>query len=200
MLDLGANVDSSAQELAQFAVMGSILATALGDITRPKVHLLNIGIEAIKGNKQVKQTAHLLAQIAAVNYQGYIEGDAIYNGNADVIVCDGFVGNIALKTSEGTATFMTDLIKNEFKRTAWTQITGLIAKPALRAVMQRLDPSVYNGATFVGLQGVVIKSHGHANIKGFANAINTAKHQVQKQVLKIISHEISGILEANTLG
>ena len=200
MLDLGANVDSSASNLAQFAVMGSILATAVDNIKQPRVYLLNIGVELIKGNKQVKETAQLLATMKSLNYQGYIEGDDIYQGKADVVVCDGFVGNVALKTSEGAAKFMIDLIKNSFKRNLLTKAAGFIALPVLKSLTKKLNPAIYNGATLVGLQGVVIKSHGHADAYSFARAIHTAKVQVQKNVLHLISNEITHTLQSGILG
>jgi glycerol-3-phosphate acyltransferase PlsX len=200
MLDLGANVDSSAMNLAQFAIMASILASAIDNIPSPKVYLLNIGQEVIKGNKQVKETAQLLAATQAINYQGYIEGDGLYKGEADIIVCDGFVGNVALKTSEGAALFMMRLIKEGFQRSLLTRLAGLIALPVLKSVIKRIDPSLYNGATFLGLQGIVIKSHGHASIRGFERAIKEAKVQAEKNILHLISDEIEKLLKSTSFG
>ncbi len=152
MLDLGANVDSTPQHLFEFAVMGSVLATAVDNIERPRVGLLNIGEEDIKGNEQVKGAAQLLAA-SNLNYIGYVEGDAIYMGGADVIVCDGFVGNVALKTSEGLATMIRHFMKLEFTRNILTRTVGLFALPVLKAFRSRIDPRRYNGASFLGLAG-----------------------------------------------
>jgi glycerol-3-phosphate acyltransferase PlsX len=162
--------------------------------------LLNIGEEVIKGNKQVKETAQLLAATPALNYQGFIEGDALFKGVADVIVCDGFVGNVALKTSEGAALFMMHLIKKEFQRNILTRLAAFIALPVLKSVMRRVDPSRYNGATFVGLKGIVVKSHGHANIKGFMHAIEEAILQAEKDILHRISDEIEKLLKSTSFG
>jgi phosphate acyltransferase len=182
LLDLGANVDSSASHLVQFALMGSVLAHTLDHLPAPKVYLLNIGEEEIKGNEQVKQTAQLLSQTKSIHYAGYIEGDAIYQGEADVVVCDGFVGNVALKTTEGVAVFISQLIKQAFMRNIITKSIGLLAKPVLAGFIKRIDPACYNGATFIGLNGTVIKSHGSANIKGFAHAIEEAMSEVEHHI------------------
>lgn len=195
MLDLGANVDSSAEHLVQFAVMGSVLASAIDNIPNPKVCLLNIGEEDIKGNEQVKQTAQLLAQVKSLNYTGYIEGDALYAGEADVVVCDGFVGNVALKTTEGVALLIASLIKTAFMRNIFTKLVGLLAKPILKTFAQRIDPSRYNGATLIGLQGTVIKSHGGAKVAAFAHAIEEAILGVQKNIPHRIRHEVEALLK-----
>jgi len=200
MLDLGANVDSSAANLVQFAIMGSIVASVIDNIPRPKVYLLNIGEEVIKGNKQVKETAKLLAETQAINYQGFIEGNALFKGEADVIVCDGFVGNVALKSSEGAAMFIMRLIKEGFQRNFLTRLAGLIALPILKRVIKQFDPSRYNGATFVGLKGIVVKSHGHANVKGFVHAIEEAILQAEKNILHRISDEIEKSLKSTSFG
>lgn len=200
MLDLGANVDSSAVNLVQFAIMGSILTSVIANIEKPKIYLLNIGQEVIKGNKQVKETARLLAETQAINYQGYLEGDALFKGEADVVVCDGFVGNVALKTSEGAALFMMRLIKNGFKRNLFTRLAALIALPILKTVLKRVDPSRYNGATFVGLKGIVVKSHGHASVKGFMHAIEEAILQAENNILHRISDEIEKLLKSTSFG
>lgn len=200
MLDLGANVDSSANNLVQFAIMGSVLAKALDNISAPKVYLMNIGQEVIKGNKQVKETAQLLGETNVLNYQGFIEGEGIFAGEADVIVCDGFVGNVALKTSEGAANFMFRLIKDGFRRNALTLLVGMLAKPILKSMVKRVDPALYNGATFMGLQGIVIKSHGGANQRGFERAISEAIHQAEKDVLHLISDEIEKLLQTTSFG
>lgn len=195
MLDLGANVDSSAENLVQFAVMGSVLASALDNIEQPKVCLLNIGEEEIKGNEQVKQTAHLLSQLTTINYAGFIEGDAIHHGDADVIVCDGFVGNVALKTTEGVANFISGMIKEAFMRTWLTRIAGWLVKPILKSFIKRIDPDQYNGATFIGLQGTVIKSHGSTSVRGFTHAIEEAIVGVEKNIPERIRHEVEQLLK-----
>lgn len=194
MLDLGANVDSTAEHLFQFAVMGSVLASLLDNIKDPKVYLLNIGKEDVKGNEQVKETAQLLINSRILNYQGYIEGDELYKGEADVIVCDGFVGNIALKTSEGVIRLLSKLVKEAFKRHFFTRLVGLFSLSILKKLGKRFDPNLYNGATFIGLQGIVIKSHGGANTDAFANAIEEAIIQVDKNIPEHISAEVERIL------
>lgn len=195
MLDLGANIDSTSEHLFQFAVMGSVLTTALDNIKQPKVYLLNIGEEEIKGNEQVKQTAQLLSQSNLIRYEGYIEGDAIYNGEADVVVCDGFVGNVALKTTEGVAILIGDMIKAAFMKNWLTKLVGLMVKPVLKTFVKRIDPARYNGATFLGLQGIVIKSHGGAKAKGFETAIEQAISQVKHNVPELIRHEVESLLK-----
>lgn len=195
MLDLGANVDSSAESLVQFAVMGSVLASAVDNIPNPKVFLLNIGEEEIKGNEQVKQTAQLLSNLK-INYAGYIEGDAIYRGDADVVVCDGFVGNIALKTCEGVAIFISKLIKDAFMRNWRTKLAGFIVQPILKSFKKRIDPARYNGATFIGLNGIVIKSHGGAHVRGYAQAIKEAIVCAEKNIPDLIRHEVEQLLKS----
>ena len=193
MLDLGANVDSTPQHLFEFAVMGSVLATAVDNIERPRVGLLNIGSEDIKGNEQVKGAAQLLAA-SNLNYIGYVEGDANYMGGVDVIVCDGFVGNVALKTSEGLATMIRHFMKLEFTRNIITRTVGLFALPVLKAFRNRIDPRRYNGASFLGLQGIVVKSHGGADANAFANAIRIAMLEVDKAVPQHIRDNLEALL------
>lgn len=195
MLDLGANVDSSAENLFQFAVMGSILAHAIDNIKNPTVCLLNIGEEAIKGNEQVKQTAQLLANSNIVNFAGYLEGDQIYKGAIDVIVCDGFVGNVALKTSEGVAILINKIIKETFKKNLFTKIAALFAMPMLKSITKRLDPDRYNGACFIGLRGIIIKSHGAAKTKAFSHAIEEAVLQVKKNIPELITKKVEELLK-----
>lgn len=190
MLDLGANVDSTAENLMQFAIMGSVLASAMDNIAQPKVCLLNIGEEEIKGNEQVKQTAQLLSNSNKINYAGYIEGDAIFRGDADVIVCDGFVGNVALKTTEGVAKMIASLMKEAFMQNAFTKLVGLLAKPVLKSLRKRIDPDRYNGAIFLGLNGIVVKSHGSTSQRGFVAAIEEAMMGAEKNIpelLRVIS-------------
>jgi glycerol-3-phosphate acyltransferase PlsX len=201
MLDLGANVDSTAENLFQFAVMGSVLASAVDNIQNPKVCLLNIGEEDIKGNELVKQAAALLSQSSQlVNYAGYVEGDRIYKGEVDVVVCDGFVGNVALKVMEGVASMITKLLKDAFKQNIFTKLVALLVLPILKGLKKRIDPDRYNGATLLGLQGIVIKSHGGAKQQAFAHAIEAAMIQADKGILQRISSEIEQILKLSSLG
>lgn len=190
MLDLGANVDCSAEHLHQFALMGNVLARALSDLENPRVGLLNIGEEEIKGNDQVKAAHELLSASDHFNYIGYVEGDGVFSGEADVVVCDGFVGNVALKSSEGVAKLIQSFLKEEFTRTWYTKLMALIAMPVIEGLKKRLDPGRYNGASLVGLQGIVVKSHGNANKSGFKHALFVAAEQVAKDVPGLISREL----------
>ena len=192
VLDLGANVDCTAEQLMQFAIMGSILVSAVEGKTRPRVGLLNIGEEDIKGNEIVKQTNELL-RAGPLNYCGYVEGDEIYTGDMDVIVCDGFVGNVMLKTSEGLARMITHFMRQEFKRNLLTQLAALVALPVLRAFRRRVDPRRYNGATLIGLNGTVIKSHGGADAFAFEHAIFEALAEVRNNVPARIGHELAAL-------
>ena len=189
MLDLGANVDCDAEHLFQFALMGSVLAGAVDGNQEPRVGLLNIGEEEIKGNEQVKEAAQLLTATIP-NYAGFAEGDDIYKGNFDVIVCDGFVGNVSLKTSEGVAKMIADFIKQEFSRNMFTRLAGLCAMPVLKAFKKRIDPRRYNGASLLGLRGIVIKSHGSADALAFANAIKVAILEVRENVPERITSQL----------
>jgi glycerol-3-phosphate acyltransferase PlsX len=193
MLDLGANVESGAEQLCQFALMGAVLASAVDHIERPRVALLNIGEEEIKGNEQVKQAARRLAE-SDLNYVGYVEGDGVYKGHADVIVCDGFVGNVALKSSEGVAQMIGRFLREEFQRTPLTRFAGLVAMPVLRALRRRIDPREYNGASLVGLRGIVVKSHGGADRVAFRRAIEVALAQVTMKVPEHISDRIEPLM------
>lgn len=186
MLDLGANVDSSAQNLYQFALMGSVLASAIDNVKEPSVGLLNIGSEITKGNERIKQAGRMLAQ-SHLNYVGFIEGDDVYEGCVDVIVCDGFVGNVALKSSEGVARMVRHYLQESFQRNYLTRLAGFLVLPVLKAFRQRMDPRRYNGANLLGLNGVVIKSHGGADITAFAHAIHIAVIEARKDVPKHIS-------------
>lgn len=195
MLDLGANVDSSAGNLYQFAMMGSILAQAVDGIKEPRIGLLNIGSEDIKGNEQVKEATPLLAE-SSLNYIGFVEGNEIFTDKADVVVCDGFVGNVALKSSEGVARIVSHYLKQEFKRSTWNKIVGLVARPILKAFGARIDPRRYNGASLLGLQGVVVKSHGSADALAFANAIEIALLEIGTNVPSMIAERLSESLNA----
>jgi glycerol-3-phosphate acyltransferase PlsX len=194
MLDLGANVDCNAEHLFQFAMMGSVLAEAVDGTKNPRVGLLNIGEEEMKGNEQVKEAAHLLSG-SMLNYAGYAEGDDIYKGGFDIIVCDGFVGNVSLKTSEGVAKMISAFLKQEFKRNIFTRLAGLVALPVLKALRKRIDPRVYNGASLLGLRGIVIKSHGGADAFAFENAIKVAILEVREDVPQRITAQLQSYEE-----
>ncbi len=191
VLDLGANVDSKAKHLLQFAVMGSVLAEAVDNLDSPRVGLLNIGAEEMKGNEQVKAATRLLTDDPELNYIGFVEGDGIYVEDVDVVVCDGFVGNVALKSSEGVAKLVRHFMQQEFKRNLLTRLAGLVAMPVLRAFARKIDPRRYNGASLLGLQGIVIKSHGSADALAFANAINIAMLEVEKAVPQRIKKHLA---------
>ena len=193
MLDLGANVGCTSEHLMQFAVMGSVLTTAINQVKSPKVGLLNVGEEEIKGNDQVKQ-AHEVLRDSELNYIGYVEGDDIYCGDVDVVVCDGFVGNVSLKTSEGVAKIVAHYAKQEFMRNWLTKLCGFIAMPVLKAFKTRIDPRRYNGASLLGLRGVVVKSHGGADAFSFQHAIDIARIEASEQVPKKIESRIEDYL------
>jgi len=196
MLDLGANVDSPAHLLLQFAVMGSILVKYLEDNPRPSVGLLNIGVEDIKGNETVKE-ANALMRASNLNFRGYVEGDAIYTGDVDVIVCDGFDGNVSLKTSEGLAQFITQMMREEFNSNLLTKLAGLMTIPVMNRFRRRIDHRRYNGAAFVGLSGIVIKSHGSADVLAFTQAITEAMNQVRNQVPANIRAELADLMQGS---
>ena len=189
MLDLGANVDCSAEHLLQFGIMGSALVAAIEHKERPSVGLLNIGEEDIKGNETVKRAGELLKD-SGLNFFGNVEGDDIYKGTVDVVVCDGFVGNIALKTSEGLAKLIGDQLRGEFKKNPITRLAGLIALPVLRAFKKKLDPRRYNGASLLGLNGVIIKSHGSADVFAFTQAVHKAIEEVRGGLLRRIADQV----------
>ncbi len=195
LLDLGANINCHAGNLIQFAAMGSLMCEALTGKKHPRVGLLNIGEEESKGGAEVKLAAELLKSNPKINYVGYIEGDGIYQGLADVVVCDGWVGNIALKTSEGLARFISQLIKEAFEATIMSRTAGLIAWPILEKLHEDLNPQLYNGASLLGLNGVVVKSHGHANDEGFYHAVVEAIGMVNQSVPAIIGEKIGEIMQ-----
>jgi len=190
MLDLGANVDSPADLLLQFAVMGSVLVKTVENIPSPTVALLNIGVEDIKGNEVIKQAASLMKQ-SNLNYQGFVEGDSIYTGDIDVIVCDGFVGNVALKTSEGLAQLISRIMREEFNSNLLRKLIAVVAWPVVRSMKQRVDHRRYNGATLIGLNGTVVKSHGGADEVAFSHAINEAYVEAEKDLPKRINEELT---------
>src|SRR5688572_25140472 len=173
MLDLGANSKATALQLAQFATMGSIVARDVFGIANPRIGLLNIGEEETKGHELV-QEAHELIRASGVNYQGFVEGNNIFDGSIDVVVTDGFTGNVALKTMEGLAKLIVEQLRTEFTRDLRSKLSGLLARPVLRRVGEKLDPRRYNGACMVGLTAVVVKSHGSADRVAFAQAVATA--------------------------
>ncbi len=193
ILDLGANVDCRAERLLQFAVMGSVLAAELEGIARPRIGLLNVGQEAIKGNRQVQQADALLRD-TDLNYIGYVEGDDIYCGEVDVVVCDGFVGNIALKTTEGVARMLSRFLQGEFKRGLYPRLALLASAPLLRRFRHRVDPRQYDGAHLLGLRHVVIKSHGGADATAFAQAIRAAQQAARRNVPTHIQQHIEPLL------
>lgn len=194
MLDLGANVDCKAEHLFQFAVMGAVVAEAVYGISRPRVGLLNIGEEEIKGNDQVKRAAEMLSNSEGINYTGYIEGDGVFSGEVDLVVCDGFVGNVALKSSEGVASLISDYMRIEFRRNIFTRLAGAVALPVLNSLRRRIDPRQYNGASLLGLRAVAMKSHGSADSFAFGRAIDTAVIEAQQEVPGLIDERIGGLL------
>jgi glycerol-3-phosphate acyltransferase PlsX len=193
MLDLGANVDCTAEHLFQFAVMGSELVKAVEGIERPRIGLLNIGQEEIKGNDQVRRAHELIAN-SDLNYAGYVEGDDIFMGDMDVIVADGFVGNVALKSSEGVAKLVAHMLGKHFRKSPWSRLAGLLALPTLKAFKEEADPRRYNGASLLGLRGIVVKSHGGADATAFENAIRIAEHEIKARVIARIEHEVASHL------
>lgn len=194
MLDLGANVDCEPEHLLQFGIMGAMLAAALEHDERPRVGLLNIGEEDIKGNDAVKRAGELL-KVSGLNFIGNIEGDDIYKGTADVVVCDGFVGNVALKTSEGLARMVSTFLREEFSLNALTKLAGLMAMPVLKSFRRRLDPGRYNGASLLGLKGIVVKSHGSADRFAFGNALERAAEAARQKLPEKIESRMAAILK-----
>ena len=190
MLDLGANVDCTAEHLLQFAVMGATLLNSVENKEQPSIGLLNIGEEDIKGNEVVKRAGELL-RASGLNFYGNVEGDDIYKGTTDVVVCDGFVGNVALKTSEGLARMLRTYLQDEFKRSWLTRISGLFALPVINAFKRRVDPRRYNGASLLGLRGIVVKSHGAADRFSFGVAIERALSEARGSVLSHITERMA---------
>ena len=194
VLDLGANVDCGPEHLLQFGLMGSTLVAAVEHKESPTVGLLNIGEEDIKGNEVVKQAAELL-RASGLNFIGNVEGDDIYKGKCDVVVCDGFVGNVALKTAEGVAQMLGGALKEEFSRSWLTKLAGLAALPVLKAFRNRFDHRRYNGASLVGLKGIVVKSHGSADAYSFENAIQRAFEEVENDVLARLTRRFNATVK-----
>jgi glycerol-3-phosphate acyltransferase PlsX len=191
-LDLGANADCTPEHLQQFAIMGATLVREMEGIERPTVGLLNIGSEEIKGNEVVKKAGELL-RATPINFHGNVEGDDIYKGTTDVVVCDGFAGNVALKTSEGLAKMLGDFLKEEFTRTWWTKLLAVFAWPIIRRFRNRVDHRLYNGAALLGLRGIVVKSHGSADRLAFATALKRAAGEARHDVIERIGEQVARI-------
>jgi glycerol-3-phosphate acyltransferase PlsX len=192
ILDLGANVNCTPEHLLQFGIMCSELVSSVEGKRRPTVGLLNIGAEDIKGNEQVKGAAELM-RASGLNFHGYVEGDDIYKGTTDIVVCDGFVGNVALKTSEGLAQMLATYLREEFGRNALTRLAGVVALPVIKAFKGRVDHRRYNGASLLGLRGVVVKSHGSADAFSFGFAIRRAIEEARTGVLAHITERMAEI-------
>lgn len=190
VLDMGANVDCTPEHLLQFGIMGAMLVSAVDHSDRPTVGLLNIGEEDIKGNEVVKRTAELLKE-SGLNFVGNVEGDGIYKGDAEVVVCDGFVGNVALKTSEGLAQMLSIFLKQEFRRNIFTKLVALLALPVLKGFKKHVDHRRYNGASLLGLKGIVVKSHGSADAYGFRHAIERAAEEARGDVISRIAERVA---------
>jgi glycerol-3-phosphate acyltransferase PlsX len=190
VLDLGANVDCTSEQLMQFGVMGAMLVSALEHRERPSVGLLNIGIEDIKGNETVKQAGELL-RASGLNFHGNVEADDIYKGTVDVVVCDGFVGNSVLKASEGVAKMIVGFLRQEFSRSPLRKLSALLAMPVLKALRARMDPGNYNGASLLGLKGIVVKSHGSADRYAFGQALRRAAEEVRNDVVRRIGDSMA---------
>lgn len=192
MLDLGANTECDAQNLVQFAVMGAAYARCVLGITEPRVKLLNIGTEELKGTDELKDAAGLLREATYLpfRFDGFTEGDQLSRGGVDVVVTDGFSGNIALKTAEGTARFVTDLLRRAFKSSLRSKAGFALSRPALNLLKVHLDPNNHNGAVFLGLNGLVVKSHGSANPKGVANAIRVTARMVRNDITRKIGEDL----------
>jgi len=194
VLDLGANVGCTGENLMQFSLMGSVLAQAVDDNPHPRVGLLNIGEEEIKGHQRIKD-AHQLLSGTSINYIGYVEGDDIYKGDTDIVACDGFDGNIALKASEGVAKMISFYLKEAFTKNLLTKFVAILAYPVLKSFKSKVDPRRYNGASLLGLRKIVIKSHGGADQFSFFHAITEARLEVIKNVPELISAEVSTFLK-----
>ncbi|MDO6426934.1 phosphate acyltransferase PlsX [Thalassotalea sp. 1_MG-2023] len=190
MLDLGANVFCDSSVLYQFGVMGTVMAEQVEGINKPRVALLNMGVEEIKGSDHIKMAATLLSENPDINYVGFIEGNDIFNNKADVIVCDGFVGNVALKTCEGVARLVYQKLKSVLSQHIFARLLGRFFAPTLKKLFKALNPDQYNGASLIGLRGIVIKSHGNAGVTAFTNAIFEAMKEVERQVPEKITKKL----------
>ena len=199
VLDLGANVDCTAEHLLQFGVMGAALVAAVSGNEEPTVGLLNIGEEAIKGSEIIKRASELLRAADAagqIRFHGNVEGNDIFKGTTDIVVCDGFVGNVLLKTSEGLASMLSDFIRQEFTRSVWTKLAALVAMPVLQRFKRRVDPRGYNGAALLGLRGLVFKSHGSADAYAFEQALARAYDAARNRLLERVQDRIAETLKA----
>ena len=192
VLDLGANVNCSPEQLVQFAVMGTALVAAMDGVERPTIGLLNVGEEEIKGNELAKQTGELL-RASGLNFHGNVEGNDIFKGTTQVVICDGFVGNVALKASEGLVTMLYGMLREEFTRNLFTRLVALVATPVLRAFKRRVDPRRHNGATLIGLKGVVVKSHGSADVLAFQHALRKAYTEATHGILDKIAQRMAAM-------
>jgi phosphate acyltransferase len=194
MLDLGANTECDVQNLVQFAVMGAAYARVVLDLERPRVQLLNIGTEDLKGTDELKEAAGILREAdLGMRFDGFIEADKLSRGGADVVVTDGFSGNIALKSVEGTARFVTDLLRRAFTSSIRSKFGFLISRPATELLRHHLDPNNHNGAVFLGLNGLIVKSHGSANERGVANAIRVAARMVREDLTRKITEDLARV-------
>ncbi|WIO75474.1 phosphate acyltransferase PlsX [Porticoccaceae bacterium LTM1] len=190
LLDAGANLECSPEQLHQFATMANCLVQAVEQKDRPTIGLLNVGSEELKGGRELQETAKLLEADRALNYFGFVEGDDIYLGTTDVVVCDGFSGNIAIKAGEGVAKMIALRLQKAFSRSLGAKIAGVISRGVLRAFQRRIDPAGYNGASFLGLRGVVVKSHGSANQKSFACALEVALGEARARLPSLIEKSL----------
>jgi glycerol-3-phosphate acyltransferase PlsX len=195
LLDVGANVICDAQNFLEFAVMGSVLAASIKPGSNPRVALLNIGEEEHKGTEQIRLAAKLMERTETLQYIGYIEGNELFSGKADVIVCDGFSGNLSIKTSEGVVKVIAGLFRQGTTGNLMSRIAGLMALPLLNRMQAKIDPSQFNGASVLGLQGTIVKSHGSASVSGFQSAISQALREVKSDVPSIIQKQMTGILQ-----
>jgi glycerol-3-phosphate acyltransferase PlsX len=197
MLDLGANTDCDAKNLVQFAIMGAAYSRVIYGFDKPRVRLLNIGTEDMKGTDELRDAAQHLREAVglAMDFQGFTEADKINRGDCDVVVCDGFSGNIALKAIEGSARFVTDLLRRAFTSSIRSKIGFLVSRPATELLRHHLDPNNHNGAVFMGLNGVVVKSHGSASIKGVANAVEVAARLVEEDITARIANDLNSVAE-----
>lgn len=195
MLDLGANTECEAKNLVQFAVMGAAYSRIIFGFEAPRVRLLNIGTEEMKGTDELRDAAQHLRDASGLHmdFQGFVEADKINRGDVDVVVCDGFTGNIALKSIEGTARFVTDLLRRAFTSSIRSKFGFLVSRPATELLRHHLDPNNHNGAVFMGLNGVVVKSHGSANIKGVANAVEVAARLVEDDITTRITQDLARV-------
>lgn len=195
VLDLGATIEAKAKDLVELAIMGSVLSSVVDKVEQPKVALLNIGTEEIKGNDQIKEAANLLMNNPHINYVGFIEGNELFKGEVNVVICDGFTGNVVLKTIEGAMKLVSSLLKNSVLSSIITKIYAFLALPLFKRMYRELEPNKYNGASLVGLNGIVVKSHGGTDINGFTNSIDKAVIEVQNRVPQRIRAKIEEIIQ-----